>query len=115
MTKLYPAKTDEDDVVEVGSFFNLFEVPLGDSDVSRVFCNSPSHGDGLIANFKNSLQIGPFVANEVFPEAIEWFTGEASDSISGIDSDEDSIDDDEDADEIDLEKPRAKKARVGAH
>lgn len=29
------------------------------------------------------------------------------------DSDEDSIDDDDDAEEIDLEKPRAKKARVG--
>ena len=58
--------------------------------------------------------MGPYIANELFPEAIEWFTGEAAEagtSDDEEDSDEDSEDDD-DAEEIDLEKPRAKKARV---
>lgn len=62
------------------------------------------------------IQIGPYIANELFPEAIEWFTGEAIEagmSDDEEDSEEDSMDDDDDAEEIDLEKPRAKKARVG--
>ena len=61
------------------------------------------------------VKVAVYIANELFPEAIEWFTGEAAEvtvSDEEEDSDEDSIDDDDDAEEIDLEKPRAKKARV---
>lgn len=49
------------------------------------------------------------IANEVFPDAIDFFTGQMDDDIT--DDEDDSEDDDEDAEEIDLEKPRAKKAK----
>lgn len=50
------------------------------------------------------------IANEVFPEAIEFFLGTAGGDE--LDSDDDDDDDEDDADEIDLEKPRAKKQKV---
>lgn len=49
------------------------------------------------------------IANEVFPESIEYFLGNVENEISDS---EDEEDDDDEAEEIDLEKPRAKKARV---
>jgi template-activating factor I len=54
-------------------------------------------------------QVGLVIANEVFPECIEYFLGNVENEISDS---EDEEDDDDDAEEIDLEKPRAKKARV---
>ena len=48
------------------------------------------------------------IANDIFPEAIEYFLGQRS----GDDDDsEDEEDEDDEEDEIDLEKPRPKKAK----
>ncbi|KAF7306606.1 SAC domain-containing protein [Mycena indigotica] len=91
LTKLYPGEAgeDEDDEpVEPGTFFNFFE-------------KGP---DGA--------ELGITIANEVFPEAIEYFLGQAGGmDDDSVDSDEDDDDDDE-AEEIDLEKPRPKKQKV---
>lgn len=50
------------------------------------------------------------IANEIFPEAIEYFLG----NIGGddLDSEDEDDEDDDDAEEIDLEKPRSKKQKV---
>lgn len=88
LTKVYPRKDGEDEdglPADSGTFFNFFE------------------------HSSDPLELGLLIANEIFPESIEYFLGnvenEASDS-------EDEEDDDDEAEEIDLEKPRAKKARV---
>jgi len=90
LTKLYPREMDpedEEDVAEPGSFFNFFE-----------HANDP-------------MDIGVTIANDVFPEAIDYFLGNVGgDELDSEDEDED--DDDDDAEEIDLEKPRPKKPRV---
>ncbi|KAG5728575.1 Protein SET [Termitomyces sp. T112] len=87
LTKLYPRETaeDDDDVGDLGSFFNFFE---HDSD---------------------AFELGPIIA-DLFPDAIDYFLG----NVGGdeLDSDDDSDDDDDDAEEIDLEKPRPKKQKV---
>jgi len=89
LTKLHPRVEDEDgdDIpADAGSFFNFFEIASDPFDIANV------------------------IANEVFPEATDYFLG----NMGGdeIDSDEeDSEDDDDDAEEIDLEKPRAKKQK----
>ncbi|OSD05920.1 hypothetical protein PYCCODRAFT_1464619 [Trametes coccinea BRFM310] len=90
LTKLHPrVKDDEDDDMpsEAGSFFNFFEVA------------------------EDPFDIGVTIANDVFPEAIEYFLGHAGgDDIDTDDEDEES-EDDENEDEIDLEKPRSKKQK----
>jgi template-activating factor I len=48
------------------------------------------------------------IANEVFPEAIDYFLGNAGGDELDSDDEDDS---DDDADEIDLEKPRMKKQK----
>jgi template-activating factor I len=89
LTKLYPreAADDDDDMpTETGSFFNFFE------------------------RTDDPLELGNVIANEIYPEAIDYFLG----NIGGdgeLDSDDDESDDD-DADEIDLEKPKLKKQKV---
>lgn len=55
--------------------------------------------------------MGVVIANEVFPEAIEYFLGNVSGDSEDDDSEDDEDDDDEAA-EIDLEKPRPKKQKV---
>lgn len=55
------------------------------------------------------MQVGIVIANEIFPEAIEYFLGNVDGDVT--DSEEDD-DDDDDAEEIDLEKPRPKKPKV---
>jgi template-activating factor I len=50
------------------------------------------------------------IAQDIFPEAIDYFLGNLGGD--GDESEEDSEDDDDDAEEIDLEKPRTKKQRV---
>ena len=61
----------------------------------------------------DDLQLGVAIANEIFPEAIEWYKGTAAPGFSDDDDDEDDEEDDEDGDEeIDLEKPRQKKQRT---
>ena len=85
---MYPRESaeDDDDIAEPGSFFNLF-------------------GAG------DPAEVGIAIANEVFPEAIEYFMGNVNEGES--DSDEEDSDDEEDESaEIDLEKPRTKKRRV---
>lgn len=52
------------------------------------------------------------IANEVFPDAIEYFRGDAGGDEYSDEEDEDSDDEDENS-EIDLEKPRAKKSKQG--
>jgi len=89
LTKVYPRETGEEDddmPADPGSFFNFFEHEADTSDV------------------------GLTIANEIFPEAIEYFLG----NIGGddIDSEDEDEDDDDDAEEIDLEKPRSKKQKV---
>jgi len=56
------------------------------------------------------LQIGVLIANDIFPEAIDYFLGNAGGDDIDSEDDDDS-DDDEDEEEIDLEKPRPKKPR----
>ncbi|KAJ7462750.1 hypothetical protein B0H11DRAFT_2054146 [Mycena galericulata] len=90
LTKLYPrsegAEDEEDDItVDTGSFFNFFET-------------GPDAAD-----------LGITIANEVFPEAIEYFLGQAG---GDEEMDSDDEDDDDDEEEIDLEKPRSKKQKV---
>lgn len=55
------------------------------------------------------VQIGLNIANEIFPEAIDYFLGNAGGDE--LDS-EDEDDEDDDDEEIDLEKPRSKKQKV---
>ncbi|KAI0308012.1 hypothetical protein B0F90DRAFT_1679425 [Multifurca ochricompacta] len=93
LTKLYPLQVDEDDgetLADPGSFFNFFEVKRDYND------------------------LGVVIANEVFPDAIEYFRGDAGgDELYSDDEDEESDEDDDENEEIDLEKPRAKKAKRG--
>ncbi|KAJ6501667.1 hypothetical protein C8R47DRAFT_1108264 [Mycena vitilis] len=89
LTKLYPGEAgeDEDDIsVDAGSFFNFFE------------------------KAEDGAELGITIANEVFPEAIEYFLGQAG-GDDDVDSDDEDEDDDE-AEEIDLEKPKSKKQKV---
>jgi len=92
LTKLYPLQVDEDDgetLSDQGSFFNFFEAARDYHD------------------------LGVVIANEVFPDAIEYFRGDAGgDELYSDEEDEESDEDDEN-EEIDLEKPRAKKAKQG--
>ncbi|KAJ3555857.1 hypothetical protein NP233_g12105 [Leucocoprinus birnbaumii] len=91
LTKLYPREVDDEDehdIVDAGSFFNFFEKESDPND------------------------IGLTLANEVFPEAIEYFLGNLGGDEDLDSDDEDEDDDDDDAEEIDLEKPRVKKPRV---
>ncbi|KAH9835830.1 uncharacterized protein C8Q71DRAFT_908227 [Rhodofomes roseus] len=89
LTKLHPRVTDEegDDMpAEAGSFFNLFE------------------------DAEDPFDLGVLIANDVFPEATDYFLGRAGGE--GIDSDdEEDSEDEEDEEEIDLEKPRPKKQK----
>jgi len=87
LTKLHPPVYDEDSEVpsEPGSFFNYFEVA------------------------KDSYDLGIAIANEIFPDAIDYFHNR-SENVE--DSDEEDSEDDDDEDEIDLEKPRTKKQRT---
>ena len=53
------------------------------------------------------------IANEIYPEAIDFYTGKYEDQLTDdedSEEEEDSEDDDE-AEEIDLEKPEPKKQR----
>jgi template-activating factor I len=88
LTKLHPrVKDDEGDVDDMpadsGSFFNFFEI---DSD---------------------PFDVGMIIANEIFPEATDYFLGTAG----GDELDSDEEDSDDDADEIDLEKPKPKRQK----
>ncbi|KAG6869946.1 hypothetical protein C0993_005521, partial [Termitomyces sp. T159_Od127] len=53
--------------------------------------------------------MGINIASEIFPEAIDYFLGNAGGDE--LDSDDEEDDDDDDAEEIDLEKPRTKKQK----
>jgi len=89
LTKAHPRVLDEgDELSEPGSFFNLFEFK------------------------KDHMELGVAIANEIFPEAIEWYKGTASQNFSDDDEDEEDEEDDEVDEEIDLEKPRPKKQRT---
>ncbi|KAJ4489614.1 hypothetical protein C8J55DRAFT_422456 [Lentinula edodes] len=88
LTKLYPrekGEDDDDDPAESGSFFNYFE-----------------HED-------DPFEIGLNITNEVFPEAVDYFLGEAG---GDLDSDDEEDEEDDDAEEIDLEQPKSKKQKV---
>ncbi|KAH8835919.1 hypothetical protein DL96DRAFT_1694069 [Flagelloscypha sp. PMI_526] len=82
LTKLYPRQLNEDDddlPAEAGSFFNFFE------------------------HESDPFELGIAIAQDIFPDAINFFLE--------LDSD-DEEDDDDDAEEIDLEKPKSKKRKV---
>ncbi|PSR80728.1 hypothetical protein EW026_g347 [Hermanssonia centrifuga] len=87
LTKLYPRVNDdtEDVPIESGSFFGFFEIA---------------------ADF---FDIGILIANDIFPECVEYFLGQRGGE--DLDSDEEDSDEDENEDEIDLEKPRPKKPK----
>lgn len=62
------------------------------------------------------VQLGMVIANEVFPDAIDFYEGKVDDDdLSDVDDeDEDEEDEEEDEDEeaeIDLEKPEPKKQK----
>ena len=61
---------------------------------------------------QDHLQLGIAIANEIFPEAMEYFKGTAAQGFSDDEEDEEDEEDDEDEEEIDLEKPRPKKQRT---
>lgn len=107
--KQYPRANDTEEEAmpsEGGSFFNFFEVAEDPFDVSDCAAYDTSAGG---PDRFGTLQLGVLIANDIFPEAIEYFLGQRS---GDDDSEEDEEDeDDEDEDEIDLEKPRPKKAR----
>ncbi|KAE9410697.1 hypothetical protein BT96DRAFT_870417 [Gymnopus androsaceus JB14] len=87
LTKLYPREPAEDadeGPAESGSFFNYFEIE------------------------EDPYGLGLNISNEVFPEAIDYFLGEAGDD----EMDSDDEEDEDDADEIDLEQPKSKKQKV---
>ncbi|EGO02782.1 hypothetical protein SERLA73DRAFT_176155 [Serpula lacrymans var. lacrymans S7.3] len=90
LTKLHPRVAEEDDEddmpAESGSFFNFFEI---ESD---------------------PFEVGVLIANEIFPEATDYFLGNMGGDELDSD-DEDSEDDDDEAEEIDLEKPKSKKQK----
>jgi len=89
LTKAHPRLLDDDDELsEPGSFFNLFEVE------------------------RDPMDLGVAIANEIFPEAMEYFKGTAVQAFSEDEDDEEDEEDDEDEEEIDLEKPRTKKQRT---
>ena len=92
---------------EGGSFFNFFEVAEDPFDVS---CKYWWYICGAGSDWRGRLQIGVTIANDVFPEAIEYFLGHAGgDDVDSDEEDEES--DDENEEEIDLEKPRPKKQK----
>jgi len=93
-------------LADPGSFFNFFEVIRDYNDVSPI-----------VVFVVRSLvltngQLGVVIANEIFPDAIEYFRGDAGDEPYSDEEDEESDDEDEN-EEIDLEKPRAKKPKQG--
>jgi template-activating factor I len=93
-------------VAEPGSFFNFFEVARDYNDVSHSFLSE-------VSPVLTDKQLGVLIANEVFPDAIDYFRGDAGgEELYSDDEDEESDDEDED-EEIDLEKPRAKKPKQG--
>lgn len=55
------------------------------------------------------LQLGMIIANEIYPEATDYFLGQAGGDEIDSDDEEDEDDDDDEADEIDLEKPQTKR------
>jgi template-activating factor I len=90
-------------LAEQGTFFNFFEIARDYHDVSSFLLEAISE---LI-----DRQLGVVIANEVFPDAIEYFRGDAGgDELYSDDEDEESDEEDEN-EEIDLEKPRAKKVK----
>ena len=52
------------------------------------------------------------IANEIFPEALDYFRATATQNFCDDDEDEDDEEDEEEENEIDLEKPRTKKQRT---
>lgn len=89
LTKTNPLVLDQDgELSEPGSFFNLFEVA------------------------KDHMDLGVLIANEIYPEAMEYFKGTAVQNYSDDEEDEEDEEDDDDEEEIDLEKPRTKKQRT---
>lgn len=105
LTKVYPRELgeDEDEIADPGSFFNFFEHSADPSEVRFVVLT-------LAGACSNTAQIGVVIANEIFPEAIEYFLGNVNEE--DITDSEEEDDEEDDAAEIDLEKPRSKKARV---
>jgi template-activating factor I len=106
LTKLHPRVIDDDAdelPAESGSFFNFFELESDPFDVSTDELASCSHRLILY------VQIGMLIANEIFPEATDYFLGK----IGGEDLDSDEEDSDDEAEEIDLEKPKTKKQKQG--
>jgi len=91
ITKLHPrilSDEEDDGVAEAGSIFNLF------------------------TEKKDPLELGLLIANEIYGDAIEYFTGEMGGDILSDDEDDDEEDDEDDeAAEIDLEKPEPKKQK----
>jgi template-activating factor I len=89
LTKLHPRIEDTEDEdsdipVDGGSLFNLFEIA------------------------SDPFDLGMLIANEIYPEATDYFLGQAGRDEIDSDDEEEEEDDDE-ADEIDLEKPQTKK------
>jgi len=80
---------EEEDVAEPGSIFNFFTEKT------------------------DPLDLGLLIANDIYGDAIEYFTGEmgGDNILSDDDEDEDEEDDEDDAVEIDLEKPEPKKQK----
>lgn len=56
--------------------------------------------------------MGVAIANEIFPEAMDYYNGIATRGLSDDEEDEEDEEDDDDDEEIDLEKPRPKKQRT---
>ena len=84
LTKLYPRETDdedENDIADTGSFFNFFEGAKDYVDVRVFVFPFPDSETRRVAHVirVEFLQVGPTIANEVFPDAIQYFTGAIED------------------------------------
>ncbi|KAF8213464.1 hypothetical protein K438DRAFT_1804026 [Mycena galopus ATCC 62051] len=109
-------KPDEDGITESMLDFSwerdveaqIFKIDWKDAEHTLTKLHPSQTARMMTKTASWTWEIGITIANEVFPDAIEFFLGEA-----GGDEDLDSDDEDDDeAEEIDLEKPRSKKQKV---
>ncbi|KAF7367241.1 hypothetical protein MSAN_00785900 [Mycena sanguinolenta] len=87
----------------------ISQMRMGSQRPCSTFRGSVTSNPSRLKSTGRTPKIGITIANEVFPDAIEFFLGQAGGDDEDLDSDDD---DDDEAEEIDLEKPRSKKQKV---
>lgn len=92
------------------SFFNFFNPTAGMDDADP---------EELQAILEDDYELGLMVKDEIIPNAVLWFTGEAAELYGGMygedfDEDEDEFDDEDDEEEEEEEEDDAPRGRGGA-